>query len=133
LQIVYRELAIEDRIDRPTGVVEIRPWRTSQVPAPDGRTLATWECRCSDVRCHGVFVVDLLRVYQLADRALELGFPIRWRPASADMERSERLQPMNHMRKLPEAAGVLRRLALTMPPALENVRRTRSLHREARL
>jgi hypothetical protein len=122
LVVRYRSAGIKDRPDR---VVEQRTWQTSVVPSEDSNTvLAYWESTCKDVRCQGRFVLDLRRVRQLAGKCRP-GSVLRWQPQEADVERSERLRPILHMATLPEPINDLRRLALSDPPPLVNVRTKR--------
>jgi hypothetical protein len=117
LRVIHRLIGIETRSDRSADVV-VRPWNTSDVPFPGRKSLAYWESTCSSVRCNGRFVLDVLRVRQLEQRARAVGYPIRWHPDGAAIERSERLRPMLHFVRLPEPVAILHRLAMTKPSPL---------------
>ena len=98
---------------------EDRPWVTEDLP--NSPTAPGWECACKDVRtCGGRFVLEPVRVRQLAELgAAPNGKPRRWRPESADIERSDRLLPEFHI-NLWGAAAVRRSVLtkLTPPPPL---------------
>ena len=95
LSVKYREAAMEDRPGHAGGVVLTRPWRTSEVRPTDAgtRTFSFCSCACTKVQCGGRFVLDSVRVRQLAEKALARGHSIRWHPDAAAVQRSEALRP----------------------------------------
>jgi hypothetical protein len=126
LTVEYRspEIAEEgDHLDRPWNVTT---WQTT-----DGSTWTGVECVCKDARGCGVtFVLERVRVRELAERAGVRGAPIRWRPGAADVERSGRLWPTFHLNRV--SAPVYKVAALTKltppPPLIEadlHVRRSK--------
>lgn len=125
-------MGIAERSERH---VEVRPWETSAVGDGDDKsTWQFWACSCKDVRCDGLLVLERRRVNQLAESAATKGCPVRWTPAPADIERSNRLRPYvnTYLSRLPgaEPPEALLRLRMSEPPPL-NVRPIR-VHRRRR-